>query len=127
MKHLKFLVLTIATFGVMACSNTAEQTDNSTDQSTTQTEETKKPDATTVAQTYGVSVGDKAPDFNLKNVDGEMYSFEKIKDANGEAPKGYIVVFTCNTCPYAIAAEQRLIDLHNKVCSTRLSRCSDTT
>jgi peroxiredoxin len=114
MKHLKFLVLTIATFGVMACSNTAEQTDNSTDQSTTQTEETKKPDATTVAQTYGVSVGDKAPDFNLKNVDGETYSFENIKDANGEAPKGYIVVFTCNTCPYAIAAEQRLIDLHNK-------------
>ena len=61
----------------------------------------------------GVSVGDKAPEFNLKNIDGKSYSFENIMDANGNKPKGYIVVFTCNTCPYAVANEQRLIDLHN--------------
>ena len=60
----------------------------------------------------GVSVGDKAPAFNLKNIDGKKYSFDNIKDANGKTPKGFIVVFTCNTCPYAIANEQRLIDLH---------------
>ena len=61
----------------------------------------------------GIEIGDKAPDFNLKNIDGKMYSFDNIKDANGEAPKGYIVVFTCNTCPYAKANENRLIELHN--------------
>jgi len=61
----------------------------------------------------GIEIGDKAPDFNLKNIDGKMYSFDNIKDANGDAPKGYIVVFTCNTCPYAKANENRLIKLHN--------------
>jgi peroxiredoxin len=28
--------------------------------------------------------------------------------------KGYIVIFTCNTCPYSVAYEDRIIDLHNK-------------
>jgi len=58
-------------------------------------------------------VGDKAPSFNLKGVDDKRYSFETIKDANGNKPKGYIVVFTCNTCPVAKANETRLIELHN--------------
>ncbi len=61
----------------------------------------------------GVDIGDKAPNFNLKNVDGKEYSFDNILDANGNKPKGFVVVFTCNTCPYAVANEQRLIDLHN--------------
>ncbi|MEL6256791.1 MAG: thioredoxin family protein [Bacteroidota bacterium] len=59
----------------------------------------------------GVEIGELAPAFNLKNIDGNMYSFENIKDANGETPKGYIIVFTCNTCPYAKANETRLIQL----------------
>jgi peroxiredoxin len=69
----------------------------------------------TIANTYlpGIGVGDKAPTFRLKNIDGKEYSFENIVDANGKKPKGYVVVFTCNTCPYAQANEQRLIDLHN--------------
>ena len=57
----------------------------------------------------GFKVGDKAVDFNLKNIDGEMVSMESMKDA-----KGYIVTFTCNTCPYAVKYEDRLIDLHKK-------------
>ena len=65
-------------------------------------------------ETNGVKVGDKAPEFNLKNVDGKSYSFDNIKDANGKSPKGYIVIFTCNTCPVAQANEQRIIDLHAK-------------
>ncbi len=63
----------------------------------------------------GVQVGDLAPKFNLQNIDGEMYSFENITDANGEPAKGYIVTFTCNTCPYAVMYEDRLIELHNKM------------
>lgn len=86
---------------------------------TTATEETAE--AKTVSQTeveempMGIKVGDKAPAFELKNIDGEMYSFSNIKDANGNAPKGFVVTFTCNTCPYAVMYEDRLIDLHNKL------------
>ena len=66
---------------------------------------------------YGVKVGDKAPEFTLKNVDGKEYSFKNIKDANGNDPKGFIVIFTCNTCPVAKANERRIIDLHNEYAS----------
>lgn len=57
----------------------------------------------------GLKVGDQAMDFNLKNVDGSMVSLAGNKDA-----KGYILVFTCNTCPYSVAYEDRLIELHDK-------------
>ena len=56
-----------------------------------------------------LSPGDKAPGFNLKNVDGEMLSLDQ---ASGD--EGAIVVFTCNGCPVAKAYEQRIIDLDNK-------------
>lgn len=57
----------------------------------------------------GYTVGDKAMDFNLKNIDGSMVSMAANPDN-----KGYIVIFTCNTCPYSVAYEDRIIDLHNK-------------
>lgn len=57
----------------------------------------------------GYKIGDQARDFNLKNVDGQKVSLAGISGA-----KGYIVVFTCNHCPYAQAYEDRVIALHNK-------------
>lgn len=57
----------------------------------------------------GYKVGDIATDFNLKNVDGQMVSLKDYKDA-----KGFIVIFTCNHCPYAIAYEDRIIALDKK-------------
>ncbi|WP_310396355.1 thioredoxin family protein [Hymenobacter sp.] len=57
----------------------------------------------------GYKVGDKVADFKLKNVDGKMVSL-----ADNKAAKGYIVVFTCNTCPYAKAYESRIVDLNKK-------------
>ncbi len=57
----------------------------------------------------GYKVGDTARDFSLKNVDGKMVSLSGIKDV-----KGYIVVFTCNACPYAKAYEDRIIALNKK-------------
>ncbi len=62
----------------------------------------------------GLDIGQIAPDFKLKNVDDRMLSLADIKDANGNSPKGYVITFTCNTCPYAIMYEDRLIELHNK-------------
>ena len=57
----------------------------------------------------GYKVGDKAADFKLKNIDGKLVSL-----ADNKAAKGYIVVFTCNTCPYAKAYESRIMALHSK-------------
>jgi peroxiredoxin len=56
-----------------------------------------------------LKAGDAAPDFKLKNVDNKEVSFGSFPNA-----KGYIVVFTCNTCPYAVGYEQRIIDLDKK-------------
>ncbi|WP_373521752.1 thioredoxin family protein [Aquiflexum sp.] len=53
--------------------------------------------------------GDSAPGFNLRNVDGKIISQESYPDA-----KGFILVFTANTCPYAMAYEDRLIGLDDK-------------
>jgi len=57
----------------------------------------------------GYEVGEKVMDFELKNVDEKYISMAMIPDN-----KGYILVFTCNTCPWARGYEKRIIDLHNK-------------
>ena len=57
----------------------------------------------------GYKVGDVAEDFSLENVDGKMVSMSDYKDA-----KGFIVIFTCNTCPYSVANEDRINDLDAK-------------
>ena len=62
-----------------------------------------------VAQSGNLKPGTAAPDFNLKNVTGEKISYSTFQDA-----RGYIVVFTCNTCPVAKAYEQRIIELNTK-------------
>lgn len=60
----------------------------------------------------GYKIGDVAEDFSLKNVDGKMVSLSDYKNA-----KGFIVTFTCNTCPYAVAYEDRIIALDKKYAS----------
>jgi peroxiredoxin len=57
----------------------------------------------------GYQPGDKAADFKLKNIDGTWVSLSDFKDA-----KGFIVIFTCNHCPYAKAYEDRIIGLDKK-------------
>lgn len=57
----------------------------------------------------GVGIGEKAPDFSLKNIDGSFVSLADYKEA-----KGFIVIFTCNTCPYAVMYEDRIIELDKK-------------
>lgn len=60
----------------------------------------------------GYKVGDMATDFNLKNIDGKMVSLSNFKEA-----KGFIVIFTCNTCPYAVKYEDRIEALNKKYAS----------
>lgn len=57
----------------------------------------------------GYQVGDVATDFRLKNVDGKYVSMADYPDA-----KGFIVIFSCNHCPYVVAYEDRMIELHNE-------------
>jgi len=51
----------------------------------------------------GYHIGSEVADINLLNVDNKMVSFSDFKDA-----KGFIVIFTCNTCPFAVASEDRI-------------------
>lgn len=51
-------------------------------------------------------VGSKVADFELKNVDGNMVSLSDFPEA-----KGFVVIFTCNHCPYAQAYQDRIIAL----------------
>lgn len=66
----------------------------------------------TATETYmktGYEVGDEATDFRLKNIDGKMVSLSDYKSA-----KGFIVIFTCNHCPYAKKYEERIVALDKK-------------
>ncbi|MBR9847493.1 MAG: thioredoxin family protein, partial [Algicola sp.] len=47
--------------------------------------------------------------FELENIDGKTVSLSDFK-----AAKGFIVIFTCNTCPYAVAYEDRIEALNKK-------------
>ncbi|NJB70670.1 peroxiredoxin [Saonia flava] len=57
----------------------------------------------------GYEVGDYATDFSLMNINGKMVSMADFVDA-----KGFLVIFTCNSCPYAVAYEDRIIALDKK-------------
>ncbi len=48
-------------------------------------------------------------DFSLKNIDGKMVSLKDYPDA-----KGFIIVFTCNHCPFAKLYPPRLNALNEK-------------
>jgi peroxiredoxin len=49
--------------------------------------------------------GWNARDFALKGVDGETYSLSHVR-----GPKGTLVTFICNHCPYVKAVISRLVD-----------------
>ena len=57
-----------------------------------------------------LAIGSRAPkaDVGMKSVDGKEVS---IRGAAG--PKGTLVVFTCNHCPWAKAWESRIVEIGN--------------
>ncbi len=57
----------------------------------------------------GYKIGDSASDFNLKNIDGTTVSMADYPDA-----KGFVIVFTCNQCPYAKAYEDRINNINKR-------------
>lgn len=64
---------------------------------------------TLIKSDSGYQVGDIATDFSLKNVNNKKVALADFKEA-----KGFIVIFTCNHCPYAKAYEDRIIALDKK-------------
>lgn len=65
--------------------------------------------AFTLKTDSGYVVGDTIEDFSLKNVDDKIVSLADYKEA-----KGFIIIFTCNMCPYSVANEDRINDLDAK-------------
>jgi len=59
----------------------------------------------------GMPLGTPAPAFSLPGVDGKTWSLDSFSDA-----KLLVVVFTCNHCPYAIASEDRLLEIQADYC-----------
>ncbi len=57
----------------------------------------------------GYMPNDPAKDFRLKNINGQYITLADYPEA-----KGFIVIFTCNHCPYAKAYEDRIIELDKK-------------
>lgn len=53
--------------------------------------------------------GDKAIAINLLNIDGKTSGFASFPGA-----KGFVVVFTCNHCPYAKLYEDRIMAIDKK-------------
>lgn len=62
--------------------------------------------------TEGYKIGDTVEDFSLKNIDGTMVSMANYPEA-----KGFILTFTCNTCPWSVLYEDRINDLNKKFAS----------
>jgi peroxiredoxin len=60
------------------------------------------------AQTSGYKIGDKAEDFSLLSVDGNHYSMSDFDGATG-----FIIIFSCNHCPFVVKYEDRMIDIAN--------------
>lgn len=60
----------------------------------------------------GYQPGDKAMAFKYRNKHGQLVALRDNVSA-----KGYIIVFTCNTCPVAQAYEQRILDLDKQFAS----------
>jgi len=56
-----------------------------------------------------LSLGSPIIDFSLMEVSGNRYSLSNFDESTI-----FVIVFTCNHCPYAQAIENRLIDLQNK-------------
>ena len=58
----------------------------------------------TMAQHKTLGIGDAAPmkDYRMENVDGKYYTYNDVKGKNGT-----LVIFSCNTCPFVVAWEDR--------------------
>ncbi len=55
---------------------------------------------------FELNLGENAPYFSLPATDGKLYSLSDFSKANV-----FVVVFTCNHCPYSRSYEERLVEI----------------
>jgi len=55
-----------------------------------------------------LTLGSKAPIFNLPATDGKLYSLDSFNNK-----RFLIIIFSCNHCPYVQAYEDRIIEIQN--------------
>ena len=66
-----------------------------------------------IAQEEGYKIGDAATDFSLKNTANNVKGIDqKVSLSDYKNVKGFIVIFTCNHCPYSKDYEDRIINIH---------------
>lgn len=100
MKKIGLLLGCLLAFAACKKESTSSNTTVSRDSVVTSAEE---------MSVTGYNIGDEATDFALKGIDDKFYSLKDFTNS-----KGFIVVFTCNHCPYAKAYEERIIALDKK-------------
>jgi len=107
-----FLLLSLLLF-LSACGNQASAPAQA-EENDKETPAAAPAEPAAVVATPALNIGDKAPDFELTATDGKSYSLADFTAADGSPAKGYVVTFTCNTCPYAQKYEDRLVELHER-------------
>ena len=94
-KYLPIAIMAFLLIGLSSCKN---ENKNQKEVTAYKNEEVAMAKTAEVETAKGYTIGDEATDFKLKDVDGDMVSLSDYPDA-----KGFIVIFTCNTCPFAVA------------------------
>ena len=108
---MKRLILTLLACAC-AFSASAQQKAKRNPDGTVNLESEMPPDAKRLA------LGDAAPDFRLKGIDGKFYT---LADFPASKSPVLMVVFLSNHCPYSHAAETRLIPLAKEFASKGLA------
>lgn len=128
-RKLALLIVAVVVLPVVGCTKsgpssggvTTTSPETTAVESTQETAATEKPAATTDSAVVPAAatvetpvqpsgeIGAPAPEWaNLTGTDDQSHSLADLAEA-----KAVVVVFTCNTCPVAVAYEDRLIQLAN--------------
>lgn len=102
MKRILFALFAV---GILASCNSAAPANGDENKEKEDTTAQATPKETPAEEgPKGYAIGDVVEDFKLKNVDGKEVALADFKDA-----KGFVLIFTCNHCPFSIAYEDRII------------------
>lgn len=106
MKKVYLTAIFMTMLGI-ACSNNSSTSQDSTKSSSSieTKDDAKSPDLVTKTNNLEqLAIGASAPlvDKEMTNVDGKSYTLNGLKEENG-----LLVIFSCNTCPYVVAWEDR--------------------
>ena len=106
MKTRYLIPLVLALLVNVACKQEAKVATDK--EQTYASEEVKKEESKAISKD-GYAIGDIATDFSLMNIDDKKVALADFTEA-----KGFIIIFTCNHCPFAKAYEDRIIALDKK-------------